>query len=119
MDTQILTKILEILTPIINVVVVGLSVIITLAISRWSTREKLKVMKENAKLAVDAAEQIGWNKTNDEKRELGLQIANELNQIAGVPTIQSVQLHLNEANVLSLPPTKDEKIPNSTITPLG
>jgi hypothetical protein len=103
MDTQTLTTLLAIFTPILTVIVTGLSVVVGIAFSRWSAREKLKVMKENAKLAVQAVEQMYGDKSNEEKKCLGLQIAQSLNAAAGVSTPGVVQLPLNEANVLTLP----------------
>jgi uncharacterized protein YneF (UPF0154 family) len=109
MDTATLTTILAIFTPILTVIVTGLSVVIGIAFSRWSAREKLKTMKENAKLAVQAVEQMYKDKSNDEKRMLGMQIAESLNAAAGIATSVPVQLPLNEANVLDLP--KENPIP--------
>lgn len=105
MDTQTLTTILTIFTPLLTVIVTGVSVVVGIALSRWSAREKLKVMKENAKLAVEAVEQMYWDKPNEEKKQLGLQIAQNLNSAAGVNTLEAIQLPLNEANVLALPST--------------
>jgi hypothetical protein len=109
MDTPTLTTLLAILTPILTVIVTGLSVVVGIAFSRWSAREKLKVMKENAKLAVQAVEQMYGDRTNEEKKALGLQIAQSLNTAAGVATPGVVQLPLNEANVFVLPPRQESK----------
>jgi uncharacterized membrane protein (DUF106 family) len=107
METQTLTTLLAIFTPILTVIVTGVSVVLGIVLSRWSAREKLKVMKENAKLAVEAVEQMYKDRTNEEKKELGLQIAQSLNAAAGVTTPGTVQLPLNEANVYNLPPKKE------------
>jgi hypothetical protein len=105
MDVLTLDRILTWISPIIVIVITGISGVIGVAISRWSAREKLKVMKENAKLAVEAVEQMYKDKPNEEKQRLGMQIAQSLNAAAGINTPSAVQLPLNEANVLTLPPT--------------
>jgi uncharacterized protein YneF (UPF0154 family) len=115
MDTQTLTTILAIFTPLLTVIVTGVSVVVGIALSRWSAREKLKVMKENAKLAVEAVEQMYWDKPNEEKKKLGLQIAQNLNSAAGIDTLGAIQLPLNEANVLSLPPSTPKEVPKENL----
>jgi len=99
METPIWTTILAIFTPILTVIMAGLSVIIGLGMKRWESRARLKVMQDNAKLAVAAVNQIYSDKTNDEKKILGLQIAQDLNAVAGITEPSTVQLPINEANV--------------------
>jgi len=80
---------------------------------RWENREneklvaekarsQLKIMQDNASLSVMAVQQMYWDKPNEEKKQLALQIAKSLNGVAGINTTDGEQISLNEASVYSV-----------------
>jgi len=116
MDNSALATILGVIAIPLGAVATGLSIVIGIVMSKWAAREKtkaalveaqekLKIMKINSDIAVQAVEQMYWDKPNEEKKILGLAIAKQLNTIAGIKLPDDIQLTSNEASVLNLPPT--------------
>jgi hypothetical protein len=122
MEATTISTILAIVTPLAAGVVAGLVGLIGVWMNRIQTKEKariahaqalddIKVMQENSKLAVQAAEQLGKDMSGEEKAKLALGFAQTWNKLAGVSTSSSVVTPLNEAQVLMLPPSKKEESP--------
>ena len=116
MDNNVLATILGVIAIPLGAVATGLSIVIGIVMSKWAAREKtkaalveaqekLKIMKINSDIAVQAVEQMYWDKPNEEKKILGLAIAKQLNTLAGIKLPDDIQLTSNEASVLNLPPT--------------
>jgi len=116
MDTNALATILGVIAIPLGAVATGLSIVIGIVMSKWAAREKtkaalveaqekLKIMKINSNIAVQAIEQMYWDKPNEVKKILGLAIAKQLNTLAGIKLPDDIQLTSNEASVLNLPPT--------------
>jgi len=116
MDNNALATILGVIAIPLGAVATGLSIVIGIVMSKWAAREKtkaalveaqekLKIMKINSDIAVQAVEQMYWDKPNEEKKILGLAIAKQLNTLAGIKLPDDIQLTSNEASVLNLPPT--------------
>lgn len=107
MDSTVLLKILEIFAPIFTVIMGGLSVVIGIFMNKWAAREKVKAMRANGATAVQAVEQLFPNEPGERKKELAMQIAQNLNKTAGISVLDDTQLSINEASVLGLPSTKE------------
>jgi len=107
--------ILAIFTPLLTVIVAGVSAVVGVAMSRWQAREQVKTMQANSKLAVQAIEQIAGNKPPQVKEEMALQLAQVWNQSAKITVPDSSVTLANEGHVLTLPDTK----PTPTIEPKG
>jgi len=116
MDTNALATILGVIAIPLGAVATGLSIVIGIVMSKWAAREKtkaalveaqekLKIMKINSNIAIQAVEQMYWDKPNEVKKILGLAIAKQLNTLAGIKLPDDIQLTSNEASVLNLPPT--------------
>ena len=121
MDNNALATILGVIAIPLGAVATGLSIVIGIVMSKWAAREKtkaalveaqekLKIMKINSDIAVQAVEQMYWDKPNEEKKILGLAIAKQLNSLAGIKLPDDIQLTANEASVLNLPPTNTQGV---------
>jgi hypothetical protein len=114
MDTTILMRILEIISPILTVIVLGISGIVGFWMSKWQAREKIKAMRSNAESAVTAVEQLYPNLPNEDKSKIALQLAQSWNKTAGIIVSDELQLPMNESKIPEL--KSKEKEP---LVPLG
>jgi hypothetical protein len=89
---------------------IGLSTIVGIYAKRWEARAKVKLAKDsaladlqirqlNARIAIQAVDQMYATLSNEEKQKMGLQIAAQLNKKAGVDVDDRTQLPINEATV--------------------
>jgi hypothetical protein len=108
-----IANILTIFAPVITAIMIGIAAVIGIFMKRWENREneklvaekarsQLKIMQDNASLSVMAVQQMYWDKPNEEKKQLALQIAKSLNGVAGINTTDGEQISLNEASVYSV-----------------
>jgi hypothetical protein len=114
-DTTTTTTLLNVVTPLLTILVMGIGGILTIAFGRWNARAKLDAMRHNAMDAVQSIEQTcGSEISNEEKKTMALALAQMLNEQAGVKVEENLQLSLNESAVLMLP--KKEKKNDTTTT---
>ena len=104
-----LQTVLTIFTPLLTIIVAGISYVVGQAMSRWQAREQVKTMQANSKLAVQAVEQLAAGQPNEVKAKMALQIAQQLNQQAKIAIPDTTVAPMNEAHVLTLPPTTDNE----------
>jgi hypothetical protein len=99
-----LTPLLPSLAVIVGAIGAGLAGVVGVWFAYLTNKAKMRadfqMMKDNAKLATQAAEQLG--KTNEERAQKALQLQARWNQMAGIslPTDKD----LNEANVPTVVP---------------
>jgi len=121
--------ILTILTPVFIGTVTGLVGLVAIWMNRIQTKEKariahaqalddIKIMQENSKLAVQAADQLGEKLTNEEKSNMALTFAQTWNKLAGVNTSAEVIIPMNEGYIPNLP-RKEEERKNCVKTEIG
>jgi len=105
MDPQIWTVIAAIATGLLVPIVGALGIWGSKQVKKLEVKSDLQAMKQNAKDAVQAIEQLYTNEPNEIKKKMALSWAKHLNTVAGIVTTDDVQLILNESCVLELPAT--------------
>jgi hypothetical protein len=109
-----LSILIGVLTPLLAGLVAGLVSLVGLWFGRIQAKEKarlaraqalddMRIMQENSKLAVQAAEQLGKDLAGEEKAKMALEFAQTWNKLAGVLAPPDAIVPLNEANVLVVP----------------
>ena len=91
--------------PALTLILAALGVWGAQQVKVWQARSNVKQMKENAKDAVQAIEQMYPTLPNEQKSKLALQFAQTLNSAAGINALDPTQLILNESGVSKLPST--------------
>jgi len=100
-----LTKLLEILTPIAVVIAGGLGTVITFLFGRWVTMMKVKASIENGRVAVRSIEQLYPDLPGAVKKELALKFAQTLNMDSNVKIPDATAVQINESHIPELPKT--------------
>lgn len=111
MDTgtsSLLSTILVIFTPLLTVIIGGISIVVGNWMIQWQARSKVDTMRKNAKYAVEAIEQLMPTATGEEKAKAALTLAQTWNETAKIKIPDTIQLPMNEAEVLKLPPKEGE-----------
>jgi hypothetical protein len=102
MDPQVWTIIGAIATGLLVPITGALGVWGAAQVKRWQAKSDLKTLRDNAKAAVEAIQQLYPEADGAEKKRLAMTWAAHLNTVAGISAGTETQTILNESSVLAM-----------------